>query len=268
VALGTAGGAVAQTAAAPSPAARPAPPTPAEIASLRTIAQRGRLLFEIDRAARLTTQDVLVRIPNATSSGITGWIAEREGNGYTVTYYADGPGGPVAAYRAQVVGSRIVSRDVFPAASRPALTPVQRRMAAARAAVTALERPTCATQPFNVFAIPPSSPTAPIDVYKFTPQTQRDKVPLGGHYLVTVGSTGMIGNSRAFTNSCLDLTVGAPPAAGTQPTPLAVTHLLDPLPTEIHIFTSLRTGRPLLVATSEDRVWAVRGDRISLVPAR
>lgn len=259
------------TAPAPSAstaAASNAPPSAEERARIAATMERGRLLFELARAAQLTTRDMLARVPDPQGAGITGWVATPEGNGLTVIYYADGDSGPVAVYRGQVVGGRIAARDVFTGAGRPPLTAGQRRMAAARAAVAGLEREPCAAgAPFNVFVIPPASAEAPIDVYKMTPQTQRGRFPLGGHFLATVAPDGTIASSRAFTNRCLDLEV-ADAVPGTQPTPIGVTHLLDPLPTEIHVLLSLWSGRPLLVATgSPERIWAVGRGRIGLVGA-
>jgi len=265
--------------AAPAPAAPAAPPATTattgaavvppsveERARLATAMERGRLLFAIARAAQLTTGDMLARIPDPAAAGVSGWIAEREGNGLTVIYYADGDDGPAAVYRGQVVGGRIAARDVFPAGSRPALTATQQRMAAARAAVAGLEPEPCAADvPFNVFVVAPASADAPIDVYKLTPQTRPERFPLGGHFLATVAPDGTIASTRAFANRCLDLEAAAP-APGTAGAPIAVTHHLDPLPTEIHVFLSLWSGRPLLVATGDpERVWAIGRGRIGLV---
>jgi hypothetical protein len=255
-------------AAAPAASTRSTtPPTAEERQRLTAAGQRGILLFEIARAGQLTTQDMLARVTNPTEAGITGWVATPEANGsMTVVYYADTPAGPVAVYRGQVTGNRIASREVFTGADRPALTPVQRRMAAARAAVANLDRQPCGGT-FNVFVIPPAAADGPVDVYKLSPQTQRGKFPLGGHFLATVAADGTVSAPRAFTNRCVDL--DAPTAlANAQPRPLAVTHLLDPLPTEIHVFLSLWMNRPLLVATGEpERLWTVSRGRIGMVGA-
>lgn len=278
--LATTGAAAAQSGAAgqrteaadaqrPGPAAatRAAPPTAEERRRLVAAGQRGILLFEIARAGQLTTQDMLARVPNPSQAGITGWVAAPEAGGtMTVVYYADTPDGPVAVYRGQVAGTRIASREVFAGADRPPLTPVQRHMAAARAAVANLDRQPCGGT-FNVFVVPPAAAEGAVEVYKLTPQTQRGKYPLGGHFLATVAPDGTVASTRAFTNSCVDLDAPAV-VAGTQPRPLAVTHLLDPLPTEIHVFLSLWMNRPLLVATGEpERLWTVSRGRIGVLPA-
>jgi hypothetical protein len=253
--------------AAPAAASAPvAPPSAEERTRLAAAMERGRLLFELAAAAQMTTRDMLERLPDPAAAGVAGWVAERDGNALDVVYYADGAEGPEVVYRGRIVGGRIASSELFAAGQRPPLSATQRRMAAARAAVAGLEREPCAADaPFNVFVVPPPSADAAIDVYKLTPQTQRGRFPIGGHYRATVAPDGTVASSRAFTNRCLDLEAGAA-AAGTQPAPVAVTHLLDPLPTEIHVMLSLWSGRPLLVATGNpDRLWTIGRGRIGLV---
>jgi hypothetical protein len=253
-----------------TPAARPAGPvTPATAEERRRIAGavvRGRLLFELARAARLTTQDMLSRISDPAAAGVSGWVAAPEGNGLVVVYYADGEAGPETVYRAQIVGGRLAARDVFLAGSRPPLTPTLRRMAAARAAVADLDRRPCpADAEFNVFVVPPASADAPIEVYKLSPQLRPGRYPLGGHFLAAVAADGTVASVRDFARACVDIEAPAV-APGARPAPVGVTHHLDPLPTEIHVLLALWMNRPLLVATGEpERVWAVAQGRIGLV---
>ena len=247
-------------------AARPAQPEPltrAQIAELDQAVQRGRLLIAIARAGLISTHDMLSRIPDPDAAGIAGWIAEPQGNAMAVTYYSQSESGPVAVYRGTVLGGRVTAREVFLTGTRPPLTPLQARMAAARDATNVADQRPCTDQPFNVFVVPPVSADAPIDVYRFTAANQRGRFPLGGHFRSTVAANGTVSGSRGFTNACLDLQVEAVPA-GQQPRPLAVTHLLDPLPTEIHVFMALWTGRPLVVAVDDpQRLMLVAGDRIA-----
>lgn len=254
--------------AAPVGPAAGLPPTAEERQRLAGAAQRGLMLFELARAAQLTTRDMLARLPDPEAAGITGWVAVPEGTGLTVLYYAEGADGPVAVYRGEVAGGRIAARDLFEGDARPPLTAAQRRMAAARAAVADLDREPCGGA-FNVFVIPPASADAPVEVYKLSPQTERGRFPAGGHFLATVAPDGSVSSTRAFTNRCLDLEVPADPASGSAPPrPLALTHHLDPLPTEIHVFLSLWMNRPLLVATGNPhRLWTISRGRIGLVGA-
>jgi hypothetical protein len=257
--------------ATPVPVARPsgpvAPPTSEEREQIRRTAVRGRLLFDLARAAQLTTRDMLSRISDPAAAGIAGWVAAPEGNGLTLVYYADGAEGPEAVYRAQVVGGRIATRDMFLPGSRPALTPTLARMARAREAVAELDRRPCpADAEFNVFVVPPATAEGPVEVYKLSPQLRAGHYPLGGHFLATVAPDGTVASVRDLALTCLDLEAPAAPAAGARPAPVGVTHLLDPLPTEIHVMLALWMNRPLVVATGEpERVWAVAQGRIGLI---
>ena len=253
--------------AAPSsagPAERPAPPlTRAEIAQVERSAERGRLLIAIARAGILATQDMLTRVSDPEGAGIAGWIAEPEGNAMAVTFYSADEDGPRAVYRTSVLGGRVVAREVHLGGDRPALGPVQARMARARAATEALDHQPCNGQPFNVLVVPPESPDAAIDVYQVTPPASRGSFPLGGHFRSTIGADNEVVETRPFTNSCVEVEA-APAAAGAPSRPIGVTHLLDPIPTEIHLFLAQLVGRPLLVATGEpQRVWLVTNERIA-----
>lgn len=260
----------APAAAAPTPAADtpsgPAPPlTRAEQAQVQRLSERGRLLVAIARAGMIATQDMLSRVSDPEGAGISGWLAEPEGNGMAVTFYADGEDGPRAVYRANVLGGRVVSRSAHLTGERPALSPVQARMAAARSAASAQEHRPCGGSQFNYLVVPPPSPAAIVEVYQITPPTQRGRFPLGGHFRTSVDGTGNVAQTRGFTNACLNVEAPAP-AAGQQPRPIGVTHLLDPMPTEVHVLLAALLGRPLLVATGEpQRIWLVTGERIAEV---
>jgi hypothetical protein len=103
-----------------------------------------------------------------------------------------------------------------------------------------------------------------MDVYVLTPQTQAGIFPFGGHSRATFSAAGALLSQRTFTNTCLDMS--NQPEGGDPIAAVGVTHLLDPIPTEIHVFLSIWMALPVAVATREPRrVWMVTGDRIELV---
>jgi hypothetical protein len=135
-------------------------------------------------------------------------------------------------------------------------------MAAARAATDALDHHPCGGDDFNVFVVPPAAPDAPIDVYQLSPQTQRGHFPLGGHFKSVIAPDGSVASSTALAAACGDLVV-PDVAAGQEAHPLPVTDQADPLPTELHVFLSIWTNHPLVVATGEPRrLFAVTGEGI------
>lgn len=250
----------------PAPAPRPARPlTEEQNHALERAVARGQQLAVLARAGGVAAQDMLSRISDPDGAGIAGWVAEPEGNVMKVTFYAHGADGapPAAVYRVSVLGARAVSREVFlTPAERPALSGVAARMAAARDATDALPNQACGEQ-FNVLVVPPASADAPIDVYQLSPQADRARAPLGGHFRSTVAADGAVADTHAFGGACADLALPEVPA-GQAPPPVALTDAADPLPTELHVFTAITTGRPLIVTAGDPpRRFFVGGARIA-----
>lgn len=152
------------------------------------------------------------------------------------------------------------------------LSPARKRMIAAknsaREALKSADVKMCVDKPFNTVVLPPASPEAPISVYFLTPQTEVASVPAGRDYRVDVSADDKTGPVRAFTNSCISVPSDR---AANKPEALVLTHLLDPTPTEIHVFTMLAAGLPLYVSTTQNkRLWVVEASggqaRIRLLP--
>jgi hypothetical protein len=236
----------------------------AEKAGLKAAGERGRLLFELDRAAWVTTDDMLRRF-GRRDMPIKGWVVEREGpERYRVTYFGDGSAGPVAWYAGSVKAGKVTSGTIFPEAARPPLTAAQLRLrqAADIARGFAEYRP-CTPARFNVAVVPPASPEAPVDAYLLSAQTETTVYPVGGHYRLTIAPDGTVLSHRRFMNSCMNVDTAA--TGGAVPAALVLTHLLDPIPTEIHVWTSLAMRKPIFVGTGPQRIWSVTGDRIRLI---
>lgn len=226
----------------------------------RTVA-RGEAMVAVARAGAVASQDMLAHIPDPNGAGIAGWIAEAQGNAMMVTFYAADESGPKAVYRVSVLGARAVSRETYlNPPERPALTPLQARLAAARSATDGLDRHPCGGDDFDVLVIPPDGPDAPIDVYQLSRVVERGHFPLGGHFRSRVGGDGHIIETESF-GPCRDL---VPPAtaAGVIPSPLPATGPDDQLPNEIDVYLAAWTGHPLLVA-SGGRTWRVTPESIA-----
>ena len=150
------------TALACAAAAPAAAQTAEERAQLDWAAERGRLLFEIDRAAWVTTDDLLGHVRDPAAAGVRGWTVEPEGSGYIVTFYAGEGDARAAVYSARVEDRRVVAREIFAEGARPPLTSPQRRLADAREAVPRMDLRACARSPFNAAVIPPAAPDGPV----------------------------------------------------------------------------------------------------------
>src|SRR5262245_31391265 len=172
-----------------------------------------------------------------------------------------------AVYRATFELGKITNSGP-PTADRIDLTPLELRMIAAKEkALTAFQAANvglCANANTNMTAIPPETPDGPVIVYLMTPQTDLKSFPLGGHYSVEVSRDGSVGPVRRFTNTCIDMKKDSVPK-GAKPVAFTITHLLDPTPTEIHIFTSLSSKMPIYVGTKNGRIWAVEGSQVRTI---
>lgn len=84
-------------------------------------------------------------------------------------------------------------------------------------------------------------------------------MPAGGAQRIEV-SDGKVVSHRAFTRSCLDLQTD-PKAKG-----LVISHLMDPVPTEVHVFLSLSAHLPFFITTAPNGTgWVTEGGHITLV---
>lgn len=245
-----------------------APPAQAPSAErhrqLDWVLERGRLLFALDRAAWVATDDMQERIKDPQQAGLLGYIVDRDDAGLVAIFYAQEQDRLVAAYRARIGARGVASSEVFKAGERPALTARQQRLARTleqlRDAAPRLEM--CGPSAPNVAIVPPDTPDGPIDLYVMTPQTDTNVLPFGGHHKLTLDKDGRILNQRRFTNTCLAMPLSQ--AGQPRPVGLGVTHLLDPVPTEIHVFSAMAGKIPVAVAAGGS-IWEVTGEAIRFI---
>ncbi|TFI60055.1 hypothetical protein E2493_02065 [Sphingomonas parva] len=243
--------------------AGPAPAQSAkEAAQIEAAVARGRLLYELDVAGWVSTDRMRADAPEVLTWPVRGWIVEPDAateHSWTVTYYLlpQGEGGPaVPAYRVHVSKGKATSGEIVPATDRQPLTPIQNRIVQAIEAARKLDLAPCAPARLNVAVVPPASESAPIEVYLLTPQTKEKVFPIGGHYKAVFGSDGRLVSKRAFSKSCLNMDASQIPPDAKEAS-LFVTHLLDEVPTEIHVLSAIQIGVPLIVGTRDKRLWEV-----------
>src|SRR5687767_5815560 len=117
--------------------AQPAPAAVSEAdqaAKLRAIGARGRLLFDLDRAAWVATDDLIKKVRDPAAAGLKGYVVEQDGPGFAVTFFGGEPNRLVALFVAGVAGGKVTSGRLLAEAERVPLTPLQLRLASARAA--------------------------------------------------------------------------------------------------------------------------------------
>ena len=233
----------------------------------------GRLIYDYDQAAWITTDALMARIPRDQFPPGGGWVVEPRADGaLVVTYYAIRDGRTSIMFVAATKDGRVIEERVVPEADHVGLSPVETRMVAAeqvargRLGGAAGHNP-CADGPFNSVVLAPASTEDPVSIYFLTPQKAPTAFPFGGHFRIDVDKEGKIVVDRAFTNSCITMDQAAKDPNG-KPVMAFITHLLDPTPTEIHVYLSLWMKMPVAVATRDGRVWEVDGTRISLSDMR
>ena len=258
--------------AAPAPAAAPAQPkmSEREAALVRQALDRGKLVYVYDRVAWHGTDDLRTKLPGFEKK-IAGWIVDGPPESPQLIFYDRNEADPRIVYVGDFRGTELAASRLIRPGEDDRLSPQRRAMIAARnAALDALVKgkaKKCTDGPINTVVLPPAAPGAPTLVYVLTPQTDLKAVPMGGHYLVEVAADGRAGKPRAFTKSCMEMPLVD--EKGDRPKALIVTHLLDPLPTEIHVFSSLAARVPIYVLTATGgRTWSVEGSRILLVDTR
>ncbi len=249
-----------------------AAPTDDEAAALKRASARGALLYAYDQAAWVSTDELLRQVPDPRTLGVRGWIVEERTDALRAIYYKLDNGQPSPVFTADVKGKTIIASHVYAAGEDASLTPIELRMIKARGVAIEHRGPPCAAGSPNLVVLPPHSADDPIPVYILSPQAKTGEYPAGGHYEVDVAPDGSVASSRSFTKSCLVLST-APGPGGAKSVGMALTHLLDTRPTEIHVYLSLWTGMPLFVVTPTTlppdpdhyRSWMVTGTKIAEV---
>jgi len=225
-------------------------------ADLATVSKRGALLYAFDQAAWHSTDAMLAKgLPQERMQAIRGWVVEPDGDLLSVTYYGFEGTTPYAIYIADIRDGKVVG-DRVPGPDSTALSARGVRMAAAASVARAQSFPRCVDRPFNTVILPPE-PDGVVPVYLLTPMLNAGEYPFGGHHEVDVGPDGKVVGTRDFTTTCF-------PMKPTREVEMVfVTHLLDPHPTELHVYLSLWSHKSVAVGTGEERIWVVSGTQIA-----
>ena len=241
----------------PAPAALPQA-TAADQAALDRARTRGELIYWYDQAAWHGSDDMMAKA-REVSRAAGGWIVDGPANAAELIFYSR-DADPKPLYWARFKDGKLAGRRKLGDADAAMMTPQRRRMIAAlgsaRDALIEAKAQLCVDKPFNTVVLPLSTPDGPIPVYFLTPQTEMKVLPFGGHYLFEVDAAGKAGTMRRFTKSCIALPTDAASPDGKSPAALIITHLLDPVPTEIHFFSAMAARKPIYVGI-KDRMWAV-----------
>ena len=241
-------------------------PIPAELQPAVTQTEfLGRQLYVHDRAAWLATDAMLAdKRMRKLQKSVGGWLTEPSALGVRVIFISKGDA-PQRLYEIDVDEAERLSEPTLE--SPTPLTPEHLAQLRARNLATSQSFMQCARK-YNTVVLPSSSG---MRVYLMPGFAEHGVYPLGGYHLYEIDSTGeKILSSRKFSNGCIEhqdspkgLPKGAKPSFG------MFTHLLDPQPTEVHVFVSLHAKVPLMIMTIDNKMmWVVKNGRVGLVDAR
>lgn len=261
-------------AAFPATAAKPKPEPAAMTAQEQTLVQtaldRGSMIYAYDQAAWHGTDDLRARIPERVRE-IGGWIVDGPADAPHIVFIDKNEADPHALYEADFKDGKLTGSRVLGAGDDRSLSPSRKAMAqalrTARKAIADAGIGYCVQAPFNTVVLPPSGST-PTLVYFLTPQTKNGSLPFAGHYLVEVSADGRAGPVQRFTKGdCAELSTSE--KDGKRIEGIVISDLLHLVPTEIHVFSSMSGAvRVYVVTVLNDRLWAVEGPRIRLLPTK
>jgi hypothetical protein len=226
-----------------------------EQASLRQSLDRGTALYRYDQSAWHVTDAALAALPDASKQLIRGYVTTPAPQGPRTTFFGSTGDNFFALYSAVWTGSAIADAKLYAPEKRVPVSNEELRLIEARkiALQAAQSLEMCSKAPANMIVVPDNADET-VHAYVLTPQTKMDTYPFGGHHRIDVKDGKIIG-TRAFTKSCIDLAL--PQGKDSTPVALMVTHLLDPLPTEIHVFNAFAIGLPIMVATPSGRLFEI-----------
>jgi hypothetical protein len=221
----------------------------------------GRQIYVIDGAAALASTTLRHTGIDPQASGVIGWVTEPVATGILVRFVRQGRQGPEAAYDVTVDATGqapvLARRDGAP------LTPDQAgQFAAVQLALGRLDQPCSKVYAPVAFRDPG---TRNWRVYALPESTQRGVFLVGGHFrfLVSPDGSRILSGGRLPPPSCL---AGELTSEGHRAVALAVAEPQSPIPTELHVFLSLRRQLPLIVLTQpEGTRWLVSNGSIASV---
>lgn len=218
----------------------------------------GREIFRHDRAAAVATDAVMGRTSTHRDPRVRGWITEDQDGVIAVTFVGIGNDQNfLALYSVTVPDDVSVPSSVK--AFDPAVALSAKQAAQFRARQLAIKSQSLPCSPnYNTVVLP--TQVVGVDawrVYLLPGTTRQGILPASGYRLEVNAEGATILGRRAFTKSCIEIE-NKPDAIA-----LMITHMLDPSPTEIHVFLSMVAKKALVVATADNAyAWEVRNGQI------
>ena len=235
--------------------------------AVSTASARGMALFVHDAATARASDELMRRGVFNRDDRLEGWLTDIEPapSGVRVDFVGT-DGGKLAVLHRVVVP--VGDGELRYQALEPAVPLDESQLArwtARSKSIEALEKRTdlCSKRYNPVVLSPDPTPDGLIHVYLLAATEQAGLVVAGGHFRYDFSPDGkLLETQRSFTKACFNLG----PLEKDKGTPVAfmLTHLLDPTPTEIHVFLSRLHGQKIYVM-AEAGSWLVDGPKITFV---
>lgn len=247
--------------------ARPAEPDPQEqyAAEIADAEHLGDLIYRNDQAAWLAT-DAVPQL--RTDSRVKGWITTGHNDGIAVSFVGSASGdAPVRElYRVLLSAEGMLQGPVDVVDPPRALTSDEQAQFRARTTAAESEFERCGDQ-YNSVVLPGQRQAERTwIVYLLPGVTKPHTLAVGGNVRFDISADGSaVLRSRAFTRTCMEMDYADSAEKGEMKM-MVLTHLLDPVPTEVHAFLSLTSGKALAVLTTQNGlVWLVDHGRIQFL---
>ncbi len=231
-------------------------PMPSE-AEIARIVDRGQMLYDYDQAAWHST-DALQAKANLSKLPLVGRIVVPGQNGLDVIYYGKDQSGRFAVFSAIWAGGAIVNPALHSGGTRVPLSERANRFAETLELFTSGKIDMTGVWFCNKanpnFVLLPGDQEGRFLLYLMTSQERVDRWPIGGHHRFEI-KDGKASAPRAFSKGCINMDKAQSPG---QAVAFVVSHILDPSPTEIHVFTALASKMPIAVGTTQNKItWAI-----------
>lgn len=239
--------------------------TATERAAVEEIKAEAGLLFEHDRAAWITT-DAIFASPKVEVSKLNGWVTEPLSQGRFRVTFVTGDGESAMAYVRVTTKRKNRKVDTLEVLDPPeALSAYEQAALAARDLASKQEFPRC-TERMNSVVYPAGDDLDHWVVYLLSSSTDAAEVPVGGSYRFAVKLSDQSVSRRDYTKSCLTLKRDGERERSGDTAILFVTHLLDPMPTALHLFLSRTHNTAIAVGIAKSRdIWLVKPDDLYLL---
>jgi hypothetical protein len=226
--------------------------------SFPQLEELGEAIYANDNAASLATDRLMES--GEVPRGIRGWVTLQADDGVRVVF-VEGEGDSFCTRLSVLVGKSGAGPLRRSKSCQP-LTPEQRAMFLARQTALAGLRTRC-SEDYNTVVLPRDKEEGAWVVYLLAATKDPRQIVLGGHVRALVREGGLeVSRYQPLSNACL--TMEAPSSSEGKAVAVAITHVLDDHPNEMHVFLSLLHKTKFYVLT-ESAMWSVAEGKIKLL---